>query len=846
LVENAVWEPKHLKRLLVVLLAALVLVLAGGGWWWARQPLPLLDGQLGVSGLKDPVEVLFDGYAVPHVYARDPDDVWFTAGVLHARERLWQMELYRRVTSGRLSEILGEATLPIDKRFLTLNLRAAAEAEWQRARPDVKSALERYAAGVNAAAGALQSRQRPIEMQLLGVTPAPWTPVDTLAVGRLLAWRLAENHQSELVRAAVAQKLGPDAARQLSGRYPLDAPTILGPATDSVPSESESGDPARPQPPAPPPPAAPAETPGKPPAPGSESWPAGLEWLDPMAKRGNSNNWVVAGTRTSTKRPILANDPHLQVEFPSVWYELHLVAAGLDVIGVTIPGVPFVIIGHNRRIAWGFTNSGADVQDLALERLDVPRKRYMSSSGWQPAKVTRVEIPVRGRAAEPFDVWETPRGIIFSEPGVDWEAPPAWMSPGAGEAPTAQVSAYALRWSGVDGDTASSFELLDRAVDWQTFTAAIDRFDTPSQNAVYADVDGNIGYALNGRLPVRSSGDGTMPVNGVAGLGWIDGPPPQLPRVLNPPAGYLTSSNNEVDRRSEVMITRDWAAPFRTTRIHEVLSASTTLGLDDMTRLQTDTKSLGAARVLAGVAAALETAKKQDADASTVETLTVLAAWDGVVDARPVVTLYEAFEHAVWRRTFIDDMGEPLFRVFYQWAGGERPAGLHAIVADRQSPWFDDIATIEKRETRDDIYILAARDAAEMVQAEFGGGSGRAWDRVHAITFEHPLGQGSWWRSWVFSRGPVPITGDGTTVMRVSWNRSRPFRGWELPSWRQVLDVGEWDQARVVLPTGQSGHLMSSHYFDQNELWRTGQYRTQPFTRTAVQAAQAHRLLLVP
>jgi penicillin amidase len=800
-----------------------------------------LDGELGVPGLKDPVEVIFDGYAVPHVYARDPDDAWFAAGVLHARERLWQMELYRRVTAGRLSEVLGDGTLPIDKRFLTLNLRAAAEAEWHRARPEVKSALEHYAAGVNAAVTALQGRQRPIEMQLLGITPAAWTPVDTLAVGRLLAWRLAENHQSELVRAAVAEKLGVDAARQLSGRYPPDAPTILGPATDSNGTEADGGAPVA----------------ALPPVPGSETprttgyrdegWPAGLEWLAPTARRGNSNNWVVSGAKTSTTRPILANDPHLQVEFPSVWYEMHLVAAGLDVIGVTIPGVPFVIIGHNRRIAWGFTNSGADVQDLALERLDVARKRYMSNSGWQAAKVTRVEIPVRGRSSpEPFDLWETPRGIIFAETGVDWEAPPAWMSPGSGEAPSPQASAYALRWSGVDGDTASSFELLNRAVDWPTFTGAIDRFDTPSQNAVYADVDGNIGYALNGRLPVRSAGDGTMPVSGAAGLGWTDGPPPQLPRALNPPSGYLTSSNNEVDRRSALMITRDWAAPFRTTRIHETLSAGSALGLDDMTRLQNDTRSLGAAAVMAGVGSALDAAKKQGAEAEAVELLTELAAWDAVVDARPVVTLYEAFEHAVWRRTFIDEMGEPLFRVFYQWAGGERPAGLHAVVGDRQSRWFDDIATIDKRESRDDIFILAARDAAEMVRAEFGRGSGRAWDRVHAITFDHPLGQGSWWRSRIFSRGPVPMIGDGTTVMRVSWNRARPFRGWEAPSWRQVFDVGEWDQARVVLPTGQSGHLMSQHYFDQNELWRTGQYRTQPFSRTAVLAAQAHRLLLVP
>ena len=838
-----------MKRLLVVLLAILLLALGAGGWWWLREPLPLLDGELGVSGLKGPVEVLFDAYAVPHVYARDPDDAWFAAGVLHARERLWQMEMYRRVTAGRLSEMLGDATLPIDKRFLTLNLRAAAEAEWQRSRPDVKAALERYAAGVNAVAAALGPRQRPIEMQLLGITPAPWTPVDTLAVGRLLAWRLAENHQSELVRAAVAQKLGAEVARQLGGRYPADAPTVLdstdvpvrAPAAGAAPSTGGAVM-------LPPPRAARQEPEGSVLAATRRPWPAGLEWLHPTAKRGNSNNWVIAGNRTSGGRPLLANDPHLLVEFPSVWYEMHLVAAGLDVIGVTIPGVPFVVIGHNRRIAWGFTNSGADVQDFSLERLDVGRKRYLSAGGWQAAKVTRVDIPVRGHSTpEPFDVWETGRGTIFGEPGLDWEAPPAWMSPGVGEPPSAQVSAYALHWAGLDGDTASSFERLNRAQDWGTFVAAIDTFDTPSQNIVYADVDGNIGYALSGRLPVRSAGDGTTPVSGSSGAVWTDGAAaPLLPRVLNPKAGYITSSNNEIDRHAGVLITRDWAAPFRAIRLHEVLSAARGVGLDDMERLQNDIKSMAAVRLIAGIPQALEAAKKQGAELEALDTLTELAAWDQVVDGRPVVTLYEAFEDAVWRRTFVDEMGEPLFRVFYQWAGGERPAGLYTIIDERQSRWFDDIATIEKRESRDDIYILAARDAAELVQAEYGRGSGRDWDRVHAVTFEHPLAAGSWWRSWVFSRGPVPIAGDGTTVMRVSWNRLRPFRAWEAPSWRQLFDVGEWDRARVVLPAGQSGHLMSPHYFDQNELWRSGQYRVQPFSREAVLQAQQHRLVLTP
>jgi penicillin amidase len=837
-----------LKRLLVTTVVVLLLALGLGGWWWTRESLPVLDGELGVSGLKDPVEVVFDAYGVPHVYARDPEDVWFAAGVLHARERLWQMDLYRRVTAGRLSEVMGESMLPIDKRFLTLDLRAAAEEEWARARPEVRAALERYAAGVNAVAGRLLFRQRPLEMQVLGITPGEWTPVDTLAVGRLLAWRLAENHQSELVRAAVAAKLGGEAARQLAGRYPADAPTILGGGG----SLSEASAVAVP---------APLPSPERPPGPGSHAsgasgagartpleWPTGLGWLHPMAKRGNSNSWVIAGGRSATGRPMLANDPHLLVEFPSHWYEMHLVAAGLDVTGVTIPGVPFVIIGHNRRIAWGFTNSGADVQDLTVERVDVSRKRYLSAGGWQPAKVTRVDIPVRGRSTpEPFDVWETPRGPIFADAAsLDWEAPPAWMTPTDASATAGgQSQAYSLRWEGLTGDIASAFELLDRAADWSGFEAAVDVFGTPSQNIVYADVDGNIGYALSGRLPVRVSGDGTMPSAG--GAGWAEGGPrPLLPRMLNPASGFIASANNEIDRGSGVMITRDWAAPYRATRTADVIGPARGLSLDAMATLQNDVTSLAAARVLAGVKQAVAAATAQNADQSAIEALTELAAWDHVVDNRPIVTLYQAFEDALWRRTFVDEMGDPLFKAFYRWAGGERPAGLHAIIDERQSRWFDDIATVDVRETRDDIFVLAARDAAERVEADFGRGGGRAWDRVHAVVFEHPLGQGSWLLSWLFSRGPVPMAGDGTTLMRVSWDRATPFKGWEIPSWRQLLDVGDWDQSRVVLPTGQSGHRMSSNAFDQNELWRTGRYRAQPFSRRAVLEAQAHRLLLVP
>ena len=822
-----------------ILFATVVLLLAatGTGWWWTRASLPALDGQLALPGLGAPVEVLLDGFGVPTAYARDADDAWFAAGALHARDRLWQMELYRRVTRGRLSEVMGEATLPIDQRFLTLGLRQAAAEEWSRATPAVRTALERYAAGVNAVAATLVGRRRPLEFQVLGITPSPWTPEDSLAVGRLLAWRLAENHQAELVRGALAAKLGEASARELGGRYPADAPAILDGAAPFPPSPTSAGG-ASPTSRAA---ASPTEARGA-----EASWPPGLEWLRPGVKRGNSNNWVVAGRKTKSGRAILANDPHLPIEFPSVWYELHLVAAGLDVAGVTVPGVPFVVLGHNARVGWGITNTNADVQDLFLERIQVGNKRAFHRGEWVPVEVTPADIPIRGHAQPyPFEVWKTRNGPIFADVGLDWDAPPSWLSPEG--RPADERQAYAIRWD-AGGDLAVSFEALNRATDWTTFVAAIESFAVPSSNIVYLDVDGNIGYAMSGRLPVRASGDGGLPVDGGSGAGAWTGvvPAASLPRVINPAAGFIASANNEIDRKFAGLITKDWAAPFRATRLTERLAQPDSVDLDGMLVLQNDRRSLAADAVLAGLESVIAVGKGRGADGSAVATLSLLAQWDRVVDARPVVSLYEAFEDALWRRTFVDEMDEPLFRAFYGWAGAERFAGLHVVLADRQSRWFDDITTVDRRESRDEIMLLAARDAEERLQAEYGGGAGRAWDQVHAARFEHPLGSAAFPLAWFFNRGPVPVTGDGTTVMRISWNRLRPFAAWEYPSWRQILHAGQWDESRVSLPSGQSGHPLSPHYFDQNEIWREGRYRLQPFSRAAVQAASTHRLLLVP
>jgi penicillin G amidase len=830
------------KKVLFFSVVLLTLV-AAAGYWWARASLPILDGQLPLPGLQAPVEVLIDGYGVPSVYASGSADAWFVVGVLHARDRLWQMELYRRVTLGRLSEIFGERTLPIDKRFLTLGLRAAAEAEWQRANPAVRAVLERYSAGVNAATASMIGRQRPLEFQLLRIAPEPWTPVDSMAVAWLLAWRLAENHQSELVRAALAERFGAEKAQQLAGRYPSSSPTIISSAAQEssrVPEFQGSKVPEFQG----------SSVPGfEPRNLGTlEPWNPvpGLEWLAPDAPRGNSNNWVVSGRKTKSGRPMLANDPHLQIEFPSVWYELHVVSAGLDAAGVTIPGTPFIVLGHNTRIAWGLTNTGADVQDLFVERIDVGRQRVMANGQWIAAEVTPVDIPVRGRSApEKFEIWKTRHGPVFSDLGLDWAGPPAWLSPPGRT--SEERRAYVLHWD-QRGDIGSAFEALNRATDWASALSAMRTFSVPSQNLVYADVDGNIGYTMTGRVPVRSSGDGTLPANGATDEGEWSGSldVDALPRVYNPTAGYITSSNNEIDRGFPGLITRDWVAPFRATRLHALLSPAKDLDVGSMVAFQNDRHSVAADLVLADIDATVTALKRLNADAPSVAALERLATWDHVVDERPIVTFYEAFEDAVWRRTFQDDMDEPLFLKFYEWAGAERPSGLYAIVGDRESAWFDDIGTVEKRESRDDIYLLAARDAEERLQRQYGGEGRRSWDAIHAASFDHPLGGVAFPLRWLFNRGPIPIAGDGTTVNRVSWNRLTPFVAWEHPSWRQIFDVGEWDQSRVILPTGQSGHPLSPHYFDQNTMWREGRYRTQPFSRGAVTSAAQHRLLFVP
>jgi penicillin amidase len=800
--------------------------LAATGWWWTRRVIPPLDGRTPVAGLRAPVEVRFDQFAIPHISATSDEDALQTVGLLQARDRLWQMELYRRAASGRLSELLGDKTLGVDQRFLTLGLRHAAEIEWERTSPAVRTAFESYTRGVNAAM-AVGLNRGPIELQLLRVRPEPWTPIDSLAIGKLFAWRLGENHTAELLRYELAQALGSRAEELLPGP-PEWAPTILGSLTGSLVGQRAEGRGQKGN-------VIGQREEGRGQKDGRSTiddgrWTMlpGLEWLR-SDSHALSNSWVISGSRTASGRPLLANDPHLQIEMPSVWWEVQISSPTLNVAGVTIPGIPLVLIGHNERFGWGLTNVGADVQDFFIERLDPSRKRYLIGNEWVPLEVRHHTIRVSGRAQPvEFDVWSSRHGPVMNVD--DWHDP---LAAPAVEPRRLDETVLALKWSVTEGESAAAFDALARGRTWSDFLEAVRRFSAPAQNFVYADVDGAIGYAMSGMLPVRSSGDGAAPL-----AGWdVDADwkgtvaSEQLPALLNPASGQIVTANNEVARNLPYQISRDWVAPFRAERIVELLGDRRGLDIAAMKNLQADISSLSARHFLTALG---DTAPSE------------LHGWDRRVDGRPASALFEAFEEAMWYRTFADEMASVLYGRFYRYAANERFAGLRAIIGNRESPWFDDRSTPDIRETRDDVARAAAVDARSQLRARFGDPSTWRWDEMHAVTFSHALSGGGRLLNWFFSRGPVPVAGDSMTVNKTTTDLRRPYQTSEAASYRQILDVGAWDRSLGINTAGQSGHPSSPHYFDQNLLWRQGDYHPLPFSRAAVEAATVSLLELVP
>lgn len=788
--------------------------------WLSRRRLPQTRGTLCLEGLHAPVEILRDRWGVPHIYAHNVHDLMFAQGFVHAQDRLWQMDFQRRLVAGRLSEVIGPATLDVDRWLRILGLRRVAEADLALLDPDVRATLDAYAAGVNAqiARGPL-----PIEFTLLRYRPEPWTVTDTLSWPKMLSWMLSVNWESELLRAQLIGRLGPGRAAELEPAYFSRWPTIV------------------------------------------PSVPLGLEGV-------GSNNWVIAGSRrspsgdhTATGAPLLANDMHLLMSIPAIWYENHLVSRSepdaepdLHVTGVTFPGIPGVVAGHNAHVAWGFTNGFPDVQDLYIEHLrraEDGRVQYEYCGAWYDAEVRHEEIRVKGARPVVEEVIVTRHGPIIDALAPDLIDPKGSEKPlrqAQGRPSGSTWDGLALRWTALEPDRATrALYAMNRARDCLEFRQALREWAAPVQNTVYADTAGNIGYSFPGRVPIRAKGDGRVPVPGWTDeYEWVGYVPfEELPHLLNPPQGYIATANNRVVGDDYPhYLGSDFCVGDRAQRIVELIESRPQVDLPFMQQMQFDQVS-PTGRVVAGCLGELAT---DDPELAAV--VQMMRSWDGHLAAdSPAAAVHEVFVRQMITLLLSHRLGELTVR----YAGkGPTPVlaegtmfghrsweWLQKILAEPDSPWFD----LGHGETRDDAMRLALRQTVDFLKARLGPDPADwAWGRLHTLTYSHtlsrlpPLAR-------LFNRGPYPMGGDGNTIWATGTNlHDLSNHGVIGPPYRFIVDLGDLRNSLALLAPGQSGHPGSRHYDDQIEAWFTAGYHPMLWDRADVEREGTERLELRP
>jgi len=786
----------------LILLLAVVGGAAGGlAYAHLRRGLPPRRGVLRLTGLNATVEVIRDRWGVPHVFAESVRDALFAQGYVQAQDRLWQMELARRLASGRLSEIFGPETVEADRLLRRVGLHRAAQAEVSRASPESLSYGEAYAAGVNAFLETV-GRRLPPEFLILRFRPGPWTAADSLAIGKYVAWMLSGNWDTEIVRSWVVERLGPEAAAQLEPLYPAGLPVIVPP--------------------------------------GAASAGLGLPLLDELrkveelagARGGGSNNWVIDGSRSTTGKPLLANDPHMPLQMPSIWYQVHLKGGDLNVAGVALPGVPGVITGHNQRIAWGMTSTMTDGDDLFQERINPDNPRQYEYKGvWVDGDLLREEIAVRGQAQPVVEeVLVTRHGPVIS-PAVPGEN-----------------RVLALRTIATESSQqAQAVIALNLAGNWQEFREALRLWPAPPQNFVYADVEGNIGYQMVGLVPRRAKGYGLVPSPGWTGeydwKGFV--PFEELPSVANPDCHYVVTANNQiVDNDYPHFLGAEYIDGYRAQRIAQLLQDKGKLSTDDFRAIQGDVYSIPA-RELAEQMLGLHPAN-EDAQRA----LNFVRVWDGRVAADSVATtIVEAFYLNLLRRTLGEKLG-PLTDYFL---GKEvHPAipdgtyfvrctsWLLRLARERPAEWFAGRAWGQVMED-------SLTDAVDELRRQLGDDMSRwTWGRVHYASFEHVLGRVRALRP-VFNRGPVPVGGDMDTVAAACYIGARPWAVYAATaSYRQIIDLSDFNRSLAIVPGGQSGHPASRHYADMIGPWARGDYHPLPFDRAEVERHAEGRLTLKP
>jgi penicillin amidase len=752
---------------------------SGAAAWhlMTRRPLPKVKGRIELEELSGRVRVRRDRWGVPHIEADDRHDLYYALGFCHGQDRLWQMDFYRRVVRGRVSEMAGPDGLPVDRLILTLGIRRVAEAEVATLDPALLAQLERFCAGVNAAAA--QAKARPFEMRLLGLEWQPWSPVDILSLGKLLAFGLSTNWERELVRADMLRELGPELTARLDPTYPVDNPIVT--------QEAWNGD--------------------------GLSIVAQIDavrrTMGLAAEASGSNNWAVSGNRSTSGTPLVAGDPHLPPSMPGIWYEASIRHGDRFVRGASMPGMPGIYMGQNNDVAWTITNVMGDVQDLFIERID--GDTYLFEDEWLPVRTEHEEIPVKGGAPVEMEVRSTHHGPIVNEAlGADESEP------------------LALRWATLDEPTAfvGMFELLE--IDsGPGLVARLEGHTSPASNVIWADRQGSIGYKLIGRLPLRRGGVADLPKPGWSGEFEWEGTIPyaELPEVENPESGYLITANNRiVGDEYPHHITSEWLDGFRAQRIKERLGERELHDLESFEAIQTDVLSLP------GLEAARRLGRLSPSGQRERSAIERLRSWDGQLDPDTIAgTIYQAFLLRLGREVTRSAIGDR--DLCERWLD----RADNGFTAHSTSPWRWHSHLMDLWEEADEgligrpwdgLVLEALAGALDDLEERFGPDpEAWRWGRVHEMEFPHPLGDANPLLKRFLNRR-LKAGGAQETVSQIAYDPNDPYRAVWAPSWRMVADAADPDRSRWQMFTGQSGHPASPHYDDLQVDWLEG--RTQP------------------
>jgi penicillin G amidase len=777
----------------------------------APQTAQQTSRTVNIPGLHNRVSIRRDERGIPYIEAANDDDLYFAQGYVTASDRLWQMDVQRRAARGELSEIFGQGTLDQDKRHRTFGFAQVVDETAAHLPPEMSAVLNAYARGVNAYIDSRTDKTLPPEFQILQYKPRPWKPADSLAVGKLMAEYLSTTWQLDIMRAAL-QSLPKE---KRDGLLPVVSPldVIVVGKDRKAAKGAEAIMPAAPS-------AAViasiAEAMVKERA-ASEQ----LGILDQTPTLQASNNWVVSGKRTVSGKPLLANDPHIPASAPSVWYLTELSAPGMHVAGVTFPGAPGIIVGHNDRIAWGVTNLGPDVQDVYIEKFDKDKPgRYLTPNGWRDAEIRHELIKVRkgfgdsSTDTQTLDVTITRHGPIIIEKNSE---------------------RYALRWTALDSslNEAGAFIQANQARNWKEFTAALSTYGGPTQNFVYADVDGHIGYYGAGKIPIRKSGDGSLPYDGSTDAGewtgWI--PFNKLPNSFDPPAGIIVTANQRVVGSDyPYSLSHSWAQPYRARRIFDLLSQKPKLSSDDFRRIQGDVYSIGLAS-FAHDSAKLLKPLVPASDQKLSQSVEALEKWDGEVRADSTVAPLAYQMRAAFRTRILTAALGPDLLTTYQWSNFE--STLDRLMREQPPEWLP-----KEFKSYGELLQACYGDARAALTKNPGPDESKwKWGEIYKVRFNHYLAAAPL-IGLQFQMAPFPQNGVGGLGATVNVGSS--------VSMRLIADPSDWDKTQHGITLGESGIPSSPHWKDQLDDWRNVTPRAFPFTKPAVESATKETLVLEP